>query len=154
MERGANGCVSFLCALLCAHLVSSMTVTELHQGLLQKKMELRITSKLWKVVITVEDSSTQWNEVMRVVTRLTDFNYSHMDEWSHAKLGQLRHRINHISHAYRRRQKRGLIDGIGVVAHSLFGLATDADIAELKEKIEENRRWQQKMAAEDEHMVR
>ena len=143
-----------LCTILCAQLAKSLNVTELPQGLLQKKLDLKLTSKLWKVVITVEDGSTQWNEVMRVVTSLTDLNRSHMDNWSRSQLLQLRDRISHLSQSHQRRQKRGLIDGIGVVAQSLFGLATDGDVAQLREKIEENRRWQQKMSTwSDEFIV-
>ena len=144
MGYSATGSVVLLCTLLCR--VASIDVQGLPQGLLQRKMDLGITTEVWKVVITVEDSSSQWEQVMRVVTSLTDLNVPGLDPWSRSQLLQLRDRINHLNQSHQRRQKRGLIDGIGTVAHSLFGLATDSEVSDLREKIEENRRWQQTMS--------
>ena len=139
--------------LLCAWLASTILVTKLPQGLFQKKLNLQITSHMWKVLITVEDGLIQWNDVMRAVTSLMDLNHSHMDTWSSSQLLQLQDRISHLSQSHQRRQKRGLIDGIGWVAHSLFGLATDSEVVQIKEKIEENRRWQQSMSTWSEDFV-
>lgn len=153
MERATNGCVVFLCKLLCVRIVLSLNVSNLPQGLLQQKVPLVLTTKIWKVMITVEDGSTQWDEVMRVVTRLAEFNHDRMDPWSLAQLLALSGRINHLHHDYTRRQKRGLIDGIGLVANSLFGLATEDQVDDLREKIESNRKWQQKISRWSEDFV-
>jgi hypothetical protein len=35
--------------------------------------------------------------------------------------------------------KRGLLDGIGLITHHLFGIATDAEVEEVRKHVEENR---------------
>ena len=146
MERQSNGRTLFLCAVLCAQVSHALIVTELPQGLLQQKTDMKLTSTLWTVIITVEDTTTSWEHVMQAVTKLMDLNYSRMDPWSRAQFVRLRNRISHLAQTHRPRKRRGFIDGIGYLAHELFGLATDREIHELKQRIEENRRWQQKMS--------
>ena len=151
MGRHTNGGALLLCAVLCVRIAGALQVTQLPQGLLQKKTDIKVTAEQWKVIITVEDGSTQWDSIMQVVDRLMDLNLPLIDAWSGAQLVQLRHRINHLSRSHHRRSKRGLIDGVGWLAHSLFGLATDEEVTELRTKIEDNRRWQQSLStwAED-----
>ena len=144
MGRLTDGGIVLLCAIL--PLVKTIQIQQLPQGLLQKKVNMKITTHVWKVVITVGGDSTQWDELMRDVDYLIDLHLPATEPWSQSQLMQLRDRINHLSQSHQRRQKRGLIDGIGIVAHSLFGLATDAEVSDLREKIEENRHWQQTMS--------
>lgn len=156
MGRLANGCVVLCCTFLATNLVtltSSLQTSELPQGLLQQQVDIRITSTLWRVVITVEDDSTQWDDVMLAVNSLIDQNLPRMDEWAQAQLSRLGERIYHLSQSHRR-SKRGIIDGVGMLAKSLFGLATDREIGELRSRINENRKFQQKITSwQDELLV-
>ena len=45
-------------------LAQEISITELQPGLLQLSINIGIKVKEWKVVITVEDMSAQWDEVM------------------------------------------------------------------------------------------
>lgn len=153
MERRPNGCAQLLCSLLLAQLVSSLKVTNLPEGLLTKKMDMKLTSKTWKVIITVEDGSTQWDDIMRVVKSLSHLTHPLMDDWTKSQLQQLGARICHLGHSRERRHRRGLIDGLGQILHSVLGLATDGEVAELKEKIEQNRQWQRTMSTWSEKLI-
>lgn len=150
MERRADGC--FVLLWLFLHVGASLNVTELPQGLLMRKMDMKLTSELWTVVITVEDGSTAWDETVATLTRLMNLDRPHMDAWSRAQLQRLGNRIGHLNH-HHSRSKRGLIDGVGVVAKSLFGLATESEVAQLRERVEENRRWQRSMSTWTEDFV-
>ena len=156
MGRRANGGAVLLYTVLQfiqLQLITTLNVTELPQGLLQRKFDLTITTELWKVFITIETWSTQWDEIMPVVTALTDSDQSQMDDWSRSQLHDLRDRICNLRSSHQRRQKRGLVDGIGQIAHSLFGLATDREIADLREKIEENRKWQRTISTWSDDLI-
>lgn len=98
---------------------------------------------MWKVIVTVEEDAGRWDDIMQVVTALTDLDRRRfLDDWTRSQLRALRDRVQHLQHSHQRRQRRGLFDGIGKLAHSLFGVATDSEVKDLRSKIEENRKWQ------------
>ena len=59
MAARTNGSVMFLFTVLFITLAQNIKVKELSQGLLQRSLDLQIAVKEWKVVITIEDMSTQ-----------------------------------------------------------------------------------------------
>ena len=94
-----------MCAVLCVQIAWALQVTKLPQGLLQKKTDIKVIAEQWKVIITVEDGSTQWDEIMQVVTRLTELNLPLIDAWSGAQLAQLRDWISHLSRSHPQRAR-------------------------------------------------
>ena len=145
MGRGTNGCTVLLCTLLCTVVAQKMNITQLPEGLLQRSLNIGIKTKEWKVIITVEEMSTEWDDVMRGVTSLACVNISRFYPWSRSQLQLLNQRVMQLQQS-RSRQRRGLIDGLGKLAHLVFGLATDDEVDDLRQKIEDNRKWQRDMS--------
>ena len=152
MGNKENRSIVLLCTIFLTVLAQDISITELPQGLLQWSIDKVIKVKEWKVVITVEDMSTQWDEVMWIMTALFEVNTSQMDPWCKGHMCLLQHRISHLSH-FHSWHRWGLVDGVGIVAHILFSLGTDEEVDDLNMKIGENRKWQLEVSSWSEDYV-
>ena len=102
-----------------------------------READVRIRTLEWRVIVTL-DGPEDYGEMIKAVDKLKSNNVVQISAYWSAELAGLENRLQHIIRTTRRR--RGLIDGVGVIAHSLFGMATDSDVDEVKAKVEENRR--------------
>ena len=144
----------FLFTVFSITLAQNIKVQELSQGLLQRLIDLQIAVNEWKVMIMIEDMSTQWNEVMRVVTSLSTVNTSTMNPWCKNQMRLPQHRVFHLSRSHYHYIRRcGLMDGIGKLVHYFTGLATDEQVNNLHAKIEENEQFQREMSVWTEDYV-
>ena len=90
----------FLFTVFSITLAQNIKVQELSQGLLQRLIDLQIAVNEWKVMIMIEDMSTQWNEVMRVVTSLSTVNTSTMNPWCKNQMRLPQHRMFRLSRSH------------------------------------------------------
>ena len=143
--------------------VASIQVKGLPQGLLQRSIDIKLIKEIWTLVVTVERDEVEWTSVMAAFNKTAQVRLDHAGTWVRHELQRLLFRAQHLAEAHQQqssppqgtaaREKRGLIDGIGMVAHGLFGLATDDQVRELRKKIEENRQWQRRVSTRTEDYV-
>jgi len=136
--------------------VASIQVKGFPQGLLQRNVDMKLITEIWTLVVTVERDEVEWTSVMAAFNKSAQVRLDHSGTWVRHQLAQLLFRAQHLAHTHQlqspplqgaaARARRGLIDGIGMVAHGLFGLATDSQVRELRKKIEENRQYQRRVS--------
>lgn len=115
-------------------------MTDLPSGVLQRTVDVKLRTREWNVIVTVEEEVINWEPLLSALTEFRKRKEVTSSGWATAQTLDMLHRIQKLQHQRpRRRVKRGLIDGIGIIAHSLFGLATDQAVEEVRSKVEENR---------------
>jgi len=113
--------------------VASIEVKGLPQGLLQRNIDMKLMTEIWTLVVTVERDEVEWTSVMSAFNKTTLLRLERAGTWMRHELRQLLFRAQRLADTHRQqappsqgaatRERRGLIDGIGMVAHGLFGLA-------------------------------
>ena len=132
-----------LLVIFIVHSVAKPKITPLPEGLLQRSIEVRMAVNIWKVIVTIEDDSYNWNETLHNFYHTNKPFVSGRATWPSVMLQNLMNRVRALSTRHNRRTKRGLINFIGQLSNSLFGTATESEITEIREKIEENRQLNQ-----------
>jgi hypothetical protein len=99
-------------------------------------MDMRIRAKEWKVIVTVEEEPINFSVLDTAIRELLDNDYVKHNVYAATQATDFKQELARLKN---HRRRRGLIDGVGLIAHSLFGLATDSEVAEIKAKVEENR---------------
>ena len=104
-----------------------------------------------RVVITLQDTTPDYRELIRreiyrlhahVVALPRGVHLSTRVTYWLSVLGHLGREVDTLGpsvHPGEHRSKRALFDFIGELSHSLFGTATDDEIVEIRQKVEENR---------------
>ena len=126
-------------------------VKSLPHGILMKTVDLKIRNSEWTIVVTMEADPDPYNDLAKLIHDLSKNQEILAIQFMVDEVKNLRRRLE-VIHRHRR-PKRGLIDGVGMLAHSLFGIATDGDVKEIRSKIEENRQGLQEMSTWAEDMT-
>jgi hypothetical protein len=116
----------------------------LPQGVLIREIDvkIRIRALEWRVIVTL-DSAEKYEKLVNAVKKMGESKLVQGNALWETELEGLRTRLERVLRTTRSR--RGLIDGVGLITQSLFGLATDADVKEVRVKVEENRRMLQEV---------
>jgi hypothetical protein len=149
-----------------------LEVTPLRGGVQIQQIDIRIKVRVWKVIITLEDPPLPIGLIedgirqVQVKAAQYEGNVHKAERNVHyttilggllVELADLRREEKaHQPRSSKRnaRQRRGLVDAIGWAASGLFGLATEADVQEVRAKVEENRQALQALTAwETEHVA-
>jgi hypothetical protein len=123
--------------------MSLIQVQPLPQGLLQRTINLKLRAREWRVVITLEHEHLHYDSLLSAIQRLLRTEHIRSSEWASQQLSTMERGVRSWGHS---RRRRGWFDGIGKVAHELLGLATDAEVREVRSKIDENRTLMKKMS--------
>ena len=145
-QRGGHA--TLMCWALCVWLsVASLDLKQLPSGILLRKVDMKLRSKVWKLVVTVEDNPLDLSTIKETLANslatrgATNLHFKGV-------LRHLQHRVEMLERRQAkkmsaksppRRVRRGLIDAVGLAAHSLFGVATDEEMDTIREKVQENR---------------
>jgi uncharacterized protein YaaW (UPF0174 family) len=125
-----------------------LSVTPIPEGVLVKKgLDVRGNALQWTVIIVIDDPRPALAaEIEMEITALRSLlaslppvlvHHVHNSYWN-SELDRASTRLNLLYHLHQR-HKRGLFDFIGRISQDLFGTATQEEVSEIKEKVEENR---------------
>lgn len=134
--------------VIIAFLLVSRTKETLFESdgvLIQNRGDTRIASGAWTIVVTI--NPPKHSHLSESITGLSrsilgsnsGINKTDVEYWL-GRLKFLNKRIQGLTKSYTaehptHRIKRGLLNIIGSVAHSLFGVATDAEVAQVREAV-------------------
>ena len=112
---------------------------------MEKGFPIRSARVHWEVVMVLEDASPRLEEIIleEINTIGRVLNVLPAPQAKHARASYWRTELlrlrAHLPEESRARTKRGLLDIVGTLGHTLFGIATDKDIGRLQDKVLENR---------------
>ena len=136
--------IALLCTLLATQ--ECLNIEDIPHGVVMEKgFPIRSARVHWEVIMVLEDASPRLEEIIleeiatvrRILAVLpTDQARHERAPYWRAELLRLR---AHLPQESRTRTKRGLLDVVGTLGQTLFGIATDADLRQLQDKVLENR---------------
>jgi hypothetical protein len=121
-RRYGLGCWTAI-LLLCTYTYGELKVDSLEMGLLMREVDMRIRMKEWMVVVVMEEDSLDFEPVETAMALLdrkvtkSMYQRNFLIRMEH-QLARLKGRTSELK--YHNRQKRGLVDGVGLIAHGLF----------------------------------
>jgi hypothetical protein len=107
---------------------ANVTTRALPQGVLIREADVKIRALEWRVIVTLDNAET-YDDLVGAITQLAEDESITSNKLWNMELKGLESRLQRVLRATRSR--RGLIDGIGLITHSLLGIATDADVEEV-----------------------
>ena len=120
-----------------------LEVTPIPKGVMQQRMDIFTIRLEWKVVVVLEMPEAAVADIQGEIDALRYFinnigrnksRFIRLKFWNN-ELNRLEHQLNTSAP----RPKRGILDIVGQISKSLFGTATNADVSEVRNKINENR---------------
>lgn len=142
----------------------------MEDGVMMKKdVEIKTKALQWNVLVVLEDSTTDIRvhieeQLRKFDTTLATIPLSmkrkvNVPSWER-QLARVKNSLNQsasnsstVMKGAAKRNKRGLLDFVGMVSKTLFGVATDAEVQSLQQKVEQNRHNAQHIVQLQEEML-
>jgi hypothetical protein len=137
-------------------IIQAWEVELMEDGVMMKKdVEIKTKALQWNVLVVLEDSTTDIRvhieeQLRKFDTTLATIPLSmkrkvNVPSWKR-QLARVKNSLNQsasnsstVMKGAAKRNKRGLLDFVGMVSKTLFGVATDAEVQSLQQKVEQNR---------------
>jgi hypothetical protein len=124
-----------------------------------RDVNIAFKAKEYKVIVTIDKTKIDTEVVKSTLLAMRDNAIVQKTRWLKVRVRTMIHEVEAVQQWIRSRrvenrmQKRGLIDGVGLITHALFGLATDGEVEEVRQRVVENRHALQKITTFQEEQL-
>jgi hypothetical protein len=137
----------FLVVVCVCEINNALKMETLRSGVLLREADIVLKAKEYRIIVTIDKTVINTKPILNVLEEMARSSGVEGAVYLKNRVRIMQHEVQSVerwvrSHA---RSKRGLVDGVGLITHALFGLATDGEVKEVRQKVEENRRALQRM---------